>query len=228
MPPEYLIGDLTFERLQLGLSEITGYSYGAEERLIKQAGLEGTSDPLEKLFSVLSSHIEKHGMDDLATSQFSTLKKWLDDPTGEGSKFVTRPPGPYSRELYDAYKRGKELHEASLKSATKSVPEVVDTSKFATETPEEMAERLRIEKTSAETDARIKKTIDETKPAPLTEAEIAERKAKQDELFRKKPVDEAPPSRLRRNINRSQALSSSRSCASRNSKIKIKGWQNWF
>ena len=217
------IGDLTLNMLQ---NKISRSASGAENpildaRIPKAAGLEGVSDPYERIYSALSSHIEKYGMNDNLTRQFESLARNVADDPSLLSKY-------HVKQALSAYRQGISMHEASLKSATKSVPEVVDTSKFATETPEEMAERLRIEKTSAETDARIKKNIDETKPTPLTEAEIAERKAKQDELFRKKPVDEAPPSKLRRNINRPQTLGSSRSCASRNSKIKIKGWQNWF
>ena len=206
MPTESpkIIGDATLTMVQNRISMISSgvKSDIAEARFLKTAGLEGVTDPNEKIFSALARHIETHGMDESSTRQFASLGRALSEDAPS-----------YIKEAHEAYRRGKEMHESALKSATKSVPEVVDTSKFTTETPEEMAERLRTEKISAETDARIKKTIDETKPAPLTEAEIAERKAKQDELFRKKPVDEAPPSKLRRNINRPQTLSSSRSCA---------------
>jgi len=104
------IGDLAINHFENYISAVAGGSANkaSTERLIKVAGLEGSSDPFEKMFSALTSHIENFGVTDEMERKLGAIPR----------NFKNIEDAPYLvQEYLKTVKTGKELRLASTESA---------------------------------------------------------------------------------------------------------------
>lgn len=104
------IGDLGLNQFENYISAVAGGSASkvSTEKLIKAAGLEGSSDPFEKMFSALTSHIENFGATDEMERKLEAIPR----------NFKNIEDAPYLVQEYaKTVKTGKELRLASTESA---------------------------------------------------------------------------------------------------------------
>lgn len=135
-PNPKFIGDLGLNQFENYISAVAGGSANKTltERLIKAAGLEGSSDPFEKMFSALTSHIENFGATDEMERKLGAIPR----------NFKNIEDAPYLvQEYLKTVKTGKELRLASTESVAPktsrlrvsktSEPEMDDATRLAEE-----------------------------------------------------------------------------------------------
>ena len=102
------IGDLGLIQFENYISGVAGGvdNKASRKRVIKAAGLEGSSDPFEKMFSALSSHIENFGVTEEMERKLGSIPR----------NFKNIEDAPHLVQEYaKTVKAGKELHLASTK-----------------------------------------------------------------------------------------------------------------
>lgn len=107
--------DLTRATNRISALAIGAENKTARERFLKASGLEGVTDPEEKFYSSLASHIEKYGHTEETKRQFEALEREIDAAKRRGEELSY-----HLREAHAAYKRGAEMHEASKKAVDAS------------------------------------------------------------------------------------------------------------
>jgi len=125
-PNPKFIGDLGLNQFENYISAVAGGSANkaSTERLIKAAGLEGSSDPFEKMFSAFTSHIENFGVTEEMERKLGAIPR----------NFKNIEDAPYLVQEYTkSVNTGKELRRASVETAGSA------TSKLkVSQTPEEI------------------------------------------------------------------------------------------
>lgn len=109
-----VIGDVSPTMLRNTISRLTSGAKSdiADARFAKAAGLEGVTDPYEQAYSALSKYIEKYGMDEESTRQFEALERAASD----------KDAPVHVKRAHEAYKHGKEMHEAGRVSSSTEIP----------------------------------------------------------------------------------------------------------
>jgi hypothetical protein len=109
-PNPKFIGDLGLNQFENYISAVAGGSANkaSTERLIKAAGLEGSSDPFEKMFSAFTSHIENFGVTEEMERKLGAIPR----------NFKNIEDAPYLVQEYTkSVNTGKELRRASVETA---------------------------------------------------------------------------------------------------------------
>lgn len=107
-PNPKIIGDLGLNQFENYISGVAGGSANkaSTERLIKTAGLEGSSDPFEKMFSAFTSHIENFGVTEEMERKLGSISR----------EYKNIEDAPHLvQEYVKNVNTGKELHLASTK-----------------------------------------------------------------------------------------------------------------
>lgn len=105
-----LIGDLGLNQFENYISAVAGgaANKASTVRLIKAAGLEGSSDPFEKMFSAYTSHIENFGVTEEMERKLGSISR----------EYKNIEDAPHLvQEYVKNVNTGKELRLASTKSA---------------------------------------------------------------------------------------------------------------